>query len=624
MKRFIRSGGLAFAAGLMLVLAGAGTSEAVSVSWSTLTPMQKRIISGTAALELQSANTTRPQKPDNYFPRGSDACAANLQSNIKVNQNCLNITDPDLAGRGSANNETSILQDPNDPNNVVATSNDYRRGDTNCWVSYSSDKARTWNDAAIPMGFTRGDAFGVAREYWQAGGDPVVAWDAHHNAYFVCLQFQRGGGGFTGSADASSAIYVYRSTLNHGASWNFPGRPVVESADIAGQGAAFEDKPWITADSTPSSPFHDRVYVTWTEFALNGTAYVYESYSSDYGEHFSERHLVSADSNLCVPATSGPSGRCDENEFAQPFVGADGALYVVFANYNSIRRDASDNRNQILLAKSADGGNTFSAPVKVSDYYDLPDCATYQDGKDFGTACIPEKGPTSNSYFRASNYPSGGVNPTNPNQVVVTFGSYINAHSSEANGCVPAGVSPATLQPLYTGVKTPGACNNDILVSVSNNGGATFTGTVVDPRTLVTATQDPQQGVSDQWFQWIGFTKNGKLATSYYDRQYGDDETTGFSDVSLSGSGDLTRFGVQRVTSGSMPPPTQFEGTFWGDYAGLSAVDNAYPMWSDTRNPELYVCPSSAPPTACGASADNAAVANDQDAYTAALSVPSR
>ncbi len=121
-------------------------------------------------------------------------------------------------------------------------------------------------------------------------------------------------------------------------------------------------------------------------------------------------------------------------------------------------------------------------------------------------------------------------------------------------------------------MKTPGACNNDILVSVSNDGGATFTGTTTDPRALTSATQDPGQATRDQWFQWIAFTKTGKLAISYYDRQYGGDETTGFSDVSLSGSGDVSRFAVTRVSSSSMPPPTQFSGTFWGDYAGLTAA----------------------------------------------------
>ncbi len=69
----------------------------------------------------------------------------------------------------------------------------------------------------------------------------------------------------------------------------------------------------------------------------------------------------------------------------------------------------------MLLAKSVDGGNSFSAPVKVADYYDLPDCLTYQ-GKDAFSACVPEKGSSTNSFFRAANYPSGAVNPTNSSQ----------------------------------------------------------------------------------------------------------------------------------------------------------------------------------------------------------------
>ena len=110
------------------------------------------------------------------------------------------------------------------------------------------------------------------------------------------------------------------------------------------------------------------------------------------------------------------------------------------------------------------------------------------------------------------------------------------------------------------GVKTAGACNNKILLSVSTNGGATFTGTGADPRTEELVTQSRGQSGTDQYWQWAAFTRNGKLAVDYYDRQYGNDETTGSSDFSLSGSDDLTNFGQVRVTSSSMPAPTQFGG----------------------------------------------------------------
>lgn len=634
-RRFLTLVVLSIVGVLLLTLnwhSSASLPTAHAFDYTKLNPIQKRIISGFASFELDPANAEMDGgKPTSYFPRGSDSCPVNLSSNIKVNQNCLNISDPDLAGRGQAQNETSIAQDPFNPNHIVASFNDYRRGDGNCYGAYSLDKGRTWNDSTVPMSFTRGrPTFGATRQYWQAGGDTAVAWDTKGNAYLQCQVFNRGRPP-TSNPDLSSAVYVFRSTQNDGASWNFPGRPVTESADLTGSGVpAFEDKPLMTVDNHTGSPFQDRVYVSWTEFTSTGSAYIWESYSADYGEHFSPRHLVSITSPLCVNTfgASTEQGDCNENQFSQPFTGPDGALYVVFANYNNALKGAGDNRNQMLLSKSVDGGNTFSAPVKVSDYYDLPDCATYQGGKDFGRACVPEKGASTNSYFRATNYPSGAVNPTNPAQVVVTFGSYINVHSNEANGCAPAGFNPATGNNLYTGVKTPGACNNDILESVSNDAGLTFTGTTTDPRVLTSVTQDAGQATTDQFWQWISFTKLGKLATSYYDRQYDGDETTGFSDVSLSGSGDLAAFVVLRVTSGAMPPPTQFAGTFYGDYTGLTAVDNAYPLWMDTRDPELFLCPgtgtTTTPPAICGGSAANASVANDQDVFTAALSVPSK
>lgn len=634
-RRPLNLAALSVIAVLLLALSwqsDAGFPTAHAFDYTKLNPIQKRILSGFASFELDPANaTTGNSKSTNYFPRGSDGCPVNLSSNIKVNQNCLNVSDSDLAGRGQAQDETSIAEDPNNPSHVIASFNDYRRGDSTCYGAYSLNNGRTWNDTTIPTSFTRGSpTFGAAREYWQGGGDTSVAWDTKGNAYLACQLFNRGKP-TSPNPDASSAVYLFRSTQNFGASWNFPARPVVESADLAGTGVpAFEDKPYMTVDNHTGSPFQDRIYVTWTEFTSTGSAYIWESFSNDYGEHFSARHLVSATSPLCVNTfgASTEQGNCNENQDSQPFTGSDGALYVVFSNFNNALSSATDNRNQVLLARSTDGGNTFSAPVKVSDFYDLPDCATYQGGKDLGRACVPEKGTTTNSIFRASNYPSGAVNPTNPDQVVITFGSYINVHSNEANGCIPAGVNPATGDNLFTGVKTPGACNNDILVSVSNNAGATFTGTTTDPRSLTSVTQDPGQATTDQFWQWIAFTKGGKLATSYYDRQYGDDETTGFSDISLSGSGGVSTFAVQRVTSGSNPPPTQFGGLFMGDYAGLTAVDNAYPLWMDTRNPELFLCPgtgtTTTPPAVCTASADNAAIANDQDIFTSAVAVPSK
>src|SRR3954463_11839760 len=186
------------------------------------------------------------------------------------------------------------------------------------------------------MGFTRGGAFGdVARQYWQAGGDPSVAWDTKGNAYLSCQMFMRGDA-VTNNPDQSSAFYVFRSTGTGGASWNFPARPVAELNDVAGAGDALLDKQYMTIDDHVGSPFQDRVYVTWTLFAPDGTAYIYESHSSNYGESFSPPVVVSRNSALCdnTYGLPTPEGSCNENQFSQPFTGPDGTLYVAWSNFN--------------------------------------------------------------------------------------------------------------------------------------------------------------------------------------------------------------------------------------------------------------------------------------------------
>jgi hypothetical protein len=383
----------------------------------------------------------------------------------------------------------------------------------------------------------------------------------------------------------------------------------------------------MAIDNSPTSPFRDRIYVAWTIFDTDGTGYIFAVHSDDYGQTFSSPVLVSTTSASLCTNTDGlptPHGTCNNNQGADPFVGPDGTLYIAYSNFNTTTT-GNDNHFQVLVNKSTDGGQTFSAPVKVSDYFELPDCAAFQGGQDPFRACVPEKGTAQNSVFRASNYPSGAVNPRNPNQVVVTIGSYINRDSNEANGCAPAGNSASTGGQLYTGVKTPGACNNKIMLSVSNNAGASFTGSTVDPRLLPVVNTARGQATTDQWWQWTGFTPKGVLVSSYYDRQYGNSEFSGNMDFSVSTSRNLSSFKVRRATSASMPLPTQFPDTqgnsqFIGDYTGMSSVSGVHPLWADTRNPDAFLCPGTAapgvPPAVCTAAEPNGLIANDQQIYT--------
>ena len=77
-----------------------------------------------------------------------------------------------------------------------------------------------------------------------------------------------------------------------------------------------------------------------------------------------------------------------------------------------------------------------------------------------------------------------------------------------------------------------------------------------------------------------------------------------------------------------MPPPTQFSGLFFGDYSGMTAVDNAYPAWMDTRPPAIVLCPGSgttgSPPQQCTATTTDGIPLNDQDVFIASMSIPSK
>ena len=257
-----------------------------------------------------------------------------------------------------------------------------------------------------------------------------------------------------------------------------------------------------------------------------------------------------------------PGQQCNANQFSQPFTAPDGTLYVVWANFNNAVT-AGDNRNQILLAKSTDGGNTFSAPVKVTDYYDLPDCVTYT-GQDAGRQCVPTSATTPRSSGPRTTRRASSTRRT-PGTSPSPSARTSTRTPRSPTAASPAGINPDTGANLYDGVLTPGACNNDIIVSVSTTRGATFTGTTTDPRAMTSVTQARRQRTTDQWFQWADYTRDGRLAVSYYDRQYGDDELTGCNGLlALRLAEPDVASATVRVTSSSMPAATQFGGAVLG------------------------------------------------------------
>jgi hypothetical protein len=517
---------------------------------------------------------------------GTSGCNDIDGSNIRVNQECTNQSDAAFLGRGQGQNETAVAVHPKNPRHLLVGQNDYRRGDGACGADWSYDGGRHWGSELAPLSFTA-PGFTAARHYWDASGDPSVAFDSSGEAYLFCLAFNRAPP-VSDVQSAASGLVLFRSA-NGGASWNFPAS-VVKQDD--GTGAiGLLDKPYMAIDASHRSRFRDRIYVAWVEFSADFSASpISFAWSEDHGATWNLTGIISGTSPALCPVnfSGGPAGVCDANQFPQPFTAPNGDLYVAFQNFNNAV-EGDDNRNQMLVVKSTDGGASFGPPVKVGDFYDLPDCLTYT-GHDAFRSCVPTAPLSDRSIFRATNYPSGVA--TSNNRIVVTFGSYLNRHSNPERGnCVPAGFSADTGLNLFTGVGEVNGCNNDIVVSVSTDAGASFTGTTTPVWELPSLSDERPGGqLADQFWQWAAHNpRTGRVTTAYYDRKYGDDQRTGEFDITMRRSnGDHVR-----VTNRSLPPTQEFPeagastGIFLGDYMGVAVGSDgiAHPVWTDTRNP---------------------------------------
>ena len=297
---------------LVLVLAavafarGSGEPTARAQAKPGLTPLQQRLMSGFAsrALEAQTAPALVPRAREMRPAQGGvgstseTGCPANRGSNVRVNQNCLNLSRPRSRGarpgaerdrRSRRTRTTRGTWSRRRTTTAAATATATRRTPPTTARTLDRTRRRRW---ASPAGTRFG---GVARQYWQAGGDTSVAWDTKGNAYLSCQMFNARPGrvATTRTSRARSTSFARPArTARRGTSR--PARsPSSTTSPAAGDGAARQAVP--DGRRPPGSPFQDRIYVTWTLFAADGTAYIYEAYSRDYGEHFSAPKLVSTD-----------------------------------------------------------------------------------------------------------------------------------------------------------------------------------------------------------------------------------------------------------------------------------------------------------------------------------------
>jgi hypothetical protein len=219
----------------------------------------------------------------------------------------------------NAPEEVTIAINPANPMNLVAGSNiDF--------FYYSKDGGSDWSQ-------------GNLQSTWGVWGDPCVVFDSKGNTFYGHLS--QGIGGYF-----LDRIVVQKSN-DGGVSWN-SGVGVGHNPPNRQQ-----DKEWIGVDLT-TSPYHDYLYMAWTQFDLYGSAdpsdssRILLSRSTDGGATWSTPKRVSDRAGDCVDSDSTVEG-------AVPAVGLNGEVYLGWSGPLGIMFD-----------KSLDGGQTFGKDIFVS------------------------------------------------------------------------------------------------------------------------------------------------------------------------------------------------------------------------------------------------------------------
>jgi hypothetical protein len=481
--------------------------------------------------------------------------------NIRVNQDC--------SLRRQA--EEVVVANPTNSKNLIAGQNDSRIGFNHCGYDWSFDRGRTWGDQVPPFWqFVMADGHTA-----DACSDPTATFDSKGNAYvggvlfdvgsaasaFVVAKSNAGiGGAFYHSPDPAGGFQTYRDTpLGVVASDNDPN--------------IFNDKEFIAADSTSSSPKADNVYATWTRFefetgvGVGAHSPIYFSQSTDGGATWSPGIEISGSNATFCTAFSGEAdpNACDQDQGSHPIVGPDGTVYVAFFNGNT----PNPGENQHMIVKCPAAGDcsnpaSWTSPVKISDDFGFqPFGPVASTGCPSGRQCIPPNG------YRVQDETYGSISIDSAGRLYHVFS---DARNLGAN-CNPLG-SAATATP---------PCDTDVFYSYSTDGGMTWS-----PETQLTPTG------SAQWQPWSAVAPNGKkLFIGYYDRSYGNCETTGCNDITMVTVGQPATSSptlkYTRITTSSMPnlvvANNPVQAGFLGDYMWVSTDRKGDPLvvWADTR-----------------------------------------
>lgn len=260
-------------------------------------------------------------------PAVSPQKAAGRARWVRISRDIL-APDPASAGQPETQTEPFLAIDPANEAYLLAGYQEGRFSDGGARVltsATSKNSGRTWSEGIVP-GLTR-----VSGGSFQRASDPWVAIGPGGRAYYASLLFNE--------SDPDNGVFLSASA-DRGKTW---GPPV---AVHVGGSVEFDDKEAVIVDTRADSPYRGRVYVGWDSIPDDGNEILRVSWSSDGGQSFSPpADLHTRGANLGII----------------PLVGPGGIVHAVWFHADGNRCPCS-----ILSSRSEDGGTTWSAPVQVS------------------------------------------------------------------------------------------------------------------------------------------------------------------------------------------------------------------------------------------------------------------
>lgn len=550
-----------------------GTATASTPSYDTSTLAGKvASVKGTAGLQIRmsaflDADATAINAADVL---GSDGVTLAAGSPTNVLPPAVTVNQDHNA---APQNETSIAVDPNNPQIVVGSANDYVARTWACTISgtpcsalgdgysgayLSVNGGQSWvSDSSDPqhLGTLIPGVEHLTGGPYDGGGDPAVAFDSRGHVYYAGLGFNR--------TDPASGVEVSRGTIaGETLTWSQP-----SWVTQTNNSAVFNDKEWIAADHFAASAFRDRVYVSFTRFIFTPKGNyvqspIFTSYSSDGGQTFSSPKSIS--NNVLY------------GQGSRPVVAPDGSVYIFWDG--STRLASTDS---IYMVKSTNGGVTWSAPSAVAP---LQDIGTLKD-----------------TSFRVNSYPAVAAGPDGSLYTTWTSSTKNSATTFDSSSlCAYAGAEPSD-------------CHAQAVYSKSSDGGATWSAPAALPGTTATRVavgysdsngiSAPATAPADSVYPAVSVSSNGNVYLSSYlanvvspwqsCAKYDKRGSVNCIDAGPYIDNSKLNYIVSKlggVTQVATPAPIntryQFRGTFIGDYTDIAvgSDDVAHPMWTDTNN----------------------------------------